>query len=623
VKEIVYTVYTCSGGRWVRGSIFTADQKAEAVETAKGQFGGGKLDGISVVKETFNPDDGSTDELAIFSDKKNDSVAGLGVPELQKIEVPKEKEKPKEKPPSSGSDDGPKSAPGKKGKAAPKNDIPDIPEAPSSAAATFVVFKIIGALIIAGGVAGGISFVMGQFGGYGIFGSVLGNQGLPLKVFAIIFLVVLMIALPNMVGWGEMMKAFSTAPPKSAPRRPQPQRRRPPTQDKPETYSKPKPTAKSGGNDEAATDQPGQSVGQAGPEADHEPEPQPEPEPEPEPEEPLSEEVVEAQKSVMSFMGLSMEFITDNNAELVKGGKLSAFNQFGTDLFLAGAAEAYSETHGIKDDMPKVIKTCVEGMGRTADRAGQFSDKYDSYLLEPRYLDMFRSGREAMASSMRDEVMRAKAAAGELEPEDEKFWEDDVETDIGIFLVNALDDWNVKETSTNSGTVTVLFTDIVASTAFTQEHGDAVSQKLVNAHNRVVREALRKFDGREIKHTGDGIMAAFGQATQGVEAATDMMRGLTKHNAANPELPLHLNIGINAGEPIQEDDDLFGTPVQLAARVCGFAGTDQIAVSKLVKDLCAGKGLKFNDLGEIEFKGFAEKIPVSEVLWREATEEKK
>jgi len=604
VKEIVFTVYTCSGGRWVRGSVFNANQKSEAVEFAKGQFGGGKLDGISVVKETFNPDDGSTDELAIYSDKKSEAVAGLGVPELPKMEVPKNKEKP----PSSESDGEQKQAPGKKGEAAPIDDIPDIPEPPSSAAATLVVFKIVGALIIAGCTAGVISFVMGQFGGYGIFGSALGIQGLPLKVFAIIFLVVLMIALPNMVGWREMTTAFSTAPTQSA-------GRRAPKQDMPETYSEPKPNSKSQAGGENGADEPDQNDAQPDAEAHQEPET--------EPEEPLSEEVVEAQKSVMSFMGLSMEFITANNEELVKGGKLSAFNQFGTDLFLAGAAEAYSETHGIKNDMPKVIKTCVEGMGRTADLAGQFSGKYDSYLLEPRYLDMFRAGREAMSSSMRDEVMRAKAAAGELDPEDEKFWKDDVETNIGIFLVNALDNWNVKETNTSSGTVAVLFTGIVASTEITQEHGDAVSQKLVKAHNRVVREALGKFDGREIKHTGDGIMAAFGQATQGVEAATDMMRGLTNHNAATPDLPLHLNIGINAGEPIQEDDDLFGTPVQLAARICGFAGTDQIAVSKLVKDLCAGKGLKFNDLGDVEFKGFAEKILVSEVLWREATEEKK
>ena len=272
--------------------------------------------------------------------------------------------------------------------------------------------------------------------------------------------------------------------------------------------------------------------------------------------------------------------------------------------------------------MPKVIEGCVQATGRSADRASQFSVKYDSYLLEPRYLDMFRSGRDAMNTFMRDEVLRAKAAAGELDEQEEKSLEDESETDIGIFLVNALDDWNVKsDTVTSSGTVTVLFTDIVASTAFTQEHGDEVSQQLVNAHNRVVREALRRYDGREIKHTGDGIMAGFGQATQGVEAAIDMMRGLEKHNANVPDLPLHLNIGINAGEPIQEDDDLFGTPVQLAARVCAFAGTDQIAVSKLVKDLCAGKGLKFNDLGEVEFKGFAEKIPVSEVLWRQAADD--
>ena len=617
MKEVVYTVYTCSGGRWIRGNVFNADQKDEAVETARGQFGGGKLDGVSVVRETYNPDDGSTDELAIYSDKKSDAVAGLGVPELQKIEVPEEKkEKPQEPPPEA---DGPQQSEGKKAAAAADDEIPDIPEPASSAGATLVVMKIVAALVIAGGVAGGISFVMGQFGGYGIFGSVLGSQGLPIKVFGIIFLVVLLIALPNLVGWSEMTSAFSVTPPQSAGRRPQ-QRRRVQKQSAPETYSKPKAKPKATKDGEAA--EAGTANGAAGQdEAAAESESEPEPEPEPEPEQPASEEVVEAQKSVMSFMGLSMEFITDNNPELVKGGKLSAFNQFRTDLFLAGAAEAYSESHGIKDDMPKVIKTCVEAMGRSSDRAGQFSDKYDSYLLEPRYLDMFRSGREAMSSSMRDEMMREKAAAGELDPEDEKFWEDDSETDIGIFLVNALDDWNVKmDIKTSSGTVTVLFTDIVASTAFTQEHGDAMSQKLVNAHNRVVREALRKFDGREIKHTGDGIMAAFGQATQGVESAIDMMRGLVIHNTNTPELPLHLNIGINAGEPIQEDDDLFGTPVQLAARVCGFAGTDQIAVSKLVKDLCAGKGLKFNDLGEVEFKGFEEKIPVSEVLWQEAPE---
>ena len=76
-------------------------------------------------------------------------------------------------------------------------------------------------------------------------------------------------------------------------------------------------------------------------------------------------------------------------------------------------------------------------------------------------------------------------------------------------------------------------------------------------------------------------------------------------------------IGVNAGEPIAENNDLFGTPVQLAARVCAFAASDQIAVSKLVRDLCQGKGLNFNDLGQAEFKGFGEKMPVYEAVWRE------
>ena len=122
MKEVVYTVYTCSGGRWIRGNVFNADQKDEAVETARGQFGGGKLDGVSVVRETYNPDDGSTDELAIYSDKKSDAVAGLGVPELQKIEVPEEKkEKPKEPPPEA---DGPQQSEGKKPRRRPTTGSP-------------------------------------------------------------------------------------------------------------------------------------------------------------------------------------------------------------------------------------------------------------------------------------------------------------------------------------------------------------------------------------------------------------------------------------------------------------------------------------------------------------------
>lgn len=98
MKEVVYTVYTCSGGRWIRGNVFNADQKDEAVEAAKGQFGGGKLDGVSVVRETYNPDDGSTDELAIYSDKKTIPSLGWAFLNFRKLKCPRRKKRSQRNP---------------------------------------------------------------------------------------------------------------------------------------------------------------------------------------------------------------------------------------------------------------------------------------------------------------------------------------------------------------------------------------------------------------------------------------------------------------------------------------------------------------------------------------------
>jgi len=97
--------------------------------------------------------------------------------------------------------------------------------------------------------------------------------------------------------------------------------------------------------------------------------------------------------------------------------------------------------------------------------------------------------------------------------------------------------------------------------------GDEGAQLVVRAHNRVVREALSNNAGKEIKHTGDGIMASFNKTSDGVDADIEMQLETTKHNQEHPDLPLHLKIGLNAGEPISEDNDLFGTVVQLLPRL--------------------------------------------------------
>jgi adenylate cyclase len=89
-----------------------------------------------------------------------------------------------------------------------------------------------------------------------------------------------------------------------------------------------------------------------------------------------------------------------------------------------------------------------------------------------------------------------------------------------------------------------------------------------------------------------------------------------KHNQVEPSLPLHLKIGLNTGEPIAEDDDLFGTVVQLSARIVDKATADKIYVSEIVRGICAGKTYKFKSLGGFNMKGFGDEINLFEVLWK-------
>jgi class 3 adenylate cyclase len=148
---------------------------------------------------------------------------------------------------------------------------------------------------------------------------------------------------------------------------------------------------------------------------------------------------------------------------------------------------------------------------------------------------------------------------------------------------------------------TILFTDLESSTALTQAVGDAKAQDVLHGHNDVVRAALAAHNGEEVKHTGDGIMASFGSAVSAVEAALAIQRDL-----AGGEI--RVRIGLNAGEPIAEDHDYFGTAVQLAARICDRAEPGQVLVSNVVRELCAGKTFTFEDVGAATLKGFAEPV---------------
>ena len=157
---------------------------------------------------------------------------------------------------------------------------------------------------------------------------------------------------------------------------------------------------------------------------------------------------------------------------------------------------------------------------------------------------------------------------------------------------------------------TILFTDIVGSTELTQRLGDAAAMTVLRQHDEAVREALRAFGGREIKHTGDGIMASFTSASCCVGCALAIQERFTEPATASAvDASIQVRIGISAGEPVTEGGDLFGTAVQLAARLCASADPGGILVSHAVRELCAGKTLEFDAARDLELRGFAEAVP--------------
>jgi len=163
---------------------------------------------------------------------------------------------------------------------------------------------------------------------------------------------------------------------------------------------------------------------------------------------------------------------------------------------------------------------------------------------------------------------------------------------------------------------TILFTDVEGSTALTQRLGDAKARDLLRAHERVVRDALQAQGALDIKALGDGFMASFSSATRALECAIAMQRAFAEHNQTADE-PIRVRIGLNAGEPIAEAKDLFGTAVNLAARIAATAQGGEILASDVVRQLVAGKRFLFSDRGDVELRGFEDPVRLYEVRWQE------
>ncbi|MGQ0466569.1 MAG: ATP-binding protein [Sporichthyaceae bacterium] len=166
------------------------------------------------------------------------------------------------------------------------------------------------------------------------------------------------------------------------------------------------------------------------------------------------------------------------------------------------------------------------------------------------------------------------------------------------------------------GVVAFLFTDLVSSTALAARLGEDAAEELRRMHFALLRKAIAEHAGEEVKNLGDGIMAVFTSPVDAAEAAVAVQTAIAEHNVERPDRQLAVRVGLQAGEPVREEGDYFGTPVVVAARLCAAARGGQILSGDLLAALVGTRGgLTFQGLGPLELKGLHDPVPAAELTW--------
>jgi DNA-binding NarL/FixJ family response regulator/class 3 adenylate cyclase len=159
--------------------------------------------------------------------------------------------------------------------------------------------------------------------------------------------------------------------------------------------------------------------------------------------------------------------------------------------------------------------------------------------------------------------------------------------------------------------VTIMFTDLVGSTSLFDRAGDDQADAIRREHFAALRRAVAEHGGREIKSTGDGLMVAFGSAVAAVRCAVDMQRATTGAG------PVAVRVGLDAGEPLPDGEDLYGKPVIVASRLCETAGSGEILASEVVRQIAGPRVAELmRPAGTLRLAGIAERVVAAQVSWR-------
>lgn len=273
------------------------------------------------------------------------------------------------------------------------------------------------------------------------------------------------------------------------------------------------------------------------------------------------------------------------------GDTVDDYTRFGLTLFLSGAGEVFARQGLVPKDIVKdrLIER-VTKLGATPKMAKGFVVNIAEYLIDDRYFDMYDRGRAG--------------AAGRV---------DDPTSDSG--LREAVDHWRnpapaapgseEEPDDTDPEALAILFTEIVdAEELLIQGGADRLGQA-IDAHDEIVRDALEKFDGREIRHAGDGMIVTFPDSAHSVDAAIHMQTAFHRRQEDEPENGFPVRIGINTGQ-LTSGSGQSGRPVSLAARILTKAAVGEIVVSSRIREAAGGNDRVFEKKGTFKLKAFTE-----------------
>jgi class 3 adenylate cyclase len=278
------------------------------------------------------------------------------------------------------------------------------------------------------------------------------------------------------------------------------------------------------------------------------------------------------------------------------------------------------------------VEYVLSQLGETAESAGDLTRAIE--------LSRRRSALDPLSEAAARDLMRRLAAAGDRSRALAEYrrLSDRLRGELGIApapptrqLADQLrsDDSPEAVPAGSSGTVprapggalaTVLFTDLVESTEAAQRIGDDAWERLLREHFALLRSALDSVGGRQVKHVGDGLMAAFDSPAAAVSCAVEMQRSVERHNRREGRGLLQMRVGIQVGEVSSDGSDYWGTPVVVAKRLCDVAQGGQILVSVLLRSLVGSRGgHRFDDAHSLELKGIAEPVEACTVAWEPET----